>query len=127
MIPSPAFAAASISSIKEIFPGRKLCAVFQPHLFSRTKDFYKEFAQSLSLADSVIMLPIYPAREEPLPGITSEIILERITCPDAKLVEKSELISEIRDRELDILVTFGAGDIDRLVAPVENYLKEHYA
>lgn len=119
--------AASISSIKEIFPGRKLCAVFQPHLFSRTKDFYKEFAQSLSLADSVIMLPIYPAREEPIPGITSEIILERITCPNAKLVEKSELISEIRDRELDILVTFGAGDIDRLVAPVENYLKEHYA
>ena len=118
---------ASISSIKEIFPGRKLCAVFQPHLFSRTKDFYKEFAQSLSLADSVILLPIYPAREEPLPGITSEIILQRITCENTKLVPKSELINEITGRELDILVTFGAGDIDRLVEPIENYLKEHYA
>lgn len=118
--------AASISSIKGIYPSRKLCAVFQPHLFSRTKDFYKEFAQSLSKADSVILLPIYPAREEPIPGVNSEMILERITCPDAKVIQKNELIEEIKRKELDILVTFGAGDIDRLVEPIEHCLTELY-
>lgn len=118
--------AASITSIKEIYPGRKLCAIFQPHLFSRTNDFYREFAQSLSMADSVILLPIYPARELPIEGVTSELILDLISHNQKKIVEKGELMEELRKREFDILVTFGAGDIDRFVEPIENLLRERY-
>lgn len=123
----PAELAATITSIRQIWPGRRICGIFQPHLYSRTKDFYQEFASSLSLLDSVILLPIYPAREKPIPGVSSEMILDRITLPDKKIVEKQDLLSEIGDRDTDILVTFGAGDIDRFVTPIESLLKEKYA
>lgn len=123
----PAELAATITSIRQIWPGRRICGIFQPHLYSRTKDFYPEFASSLSLLDSVILLPIYPAREEPIPGVSSEMILDRITLPDKKIVEKQDLLTEIGDRDTDILVTFGAGDIDRFVTPIESLLKEKYA
>ena len=123
----PAELAATITSIRQIWPGRRICGIFQPHLYSRTKDFYPEFASSLSLLDSVILLPIYPAREKPIPGVSSEMILDRITLPDKKIVEKQDLLAEIGDRDTDILVTFGAGDIDRFVTPIESLLKEKYA
>ena len=123
----PAELAATITSIRQIWPGRRICGIFQPHLYSRTKDFYPEFASSLSLLDSVILLPIYPAREEPIPGVLSDMILDRITLSDKKTVEKQDLLAEIGDRDTDILVTFGAGDIDRFVTPIESLLKEKYA
>ena len=123
----PAELAATITSIRQIWPGRRICGIFQPHLYSRTKDFYPEFASSLSLLDSVILLPIYPAREEPIPGVSSDMILDRITLSDKKTVEKQDLLAEIGDRDTDILVTFGAGDIDRFVTPIESLLKEKYA
>ena len=123
----PAELAATITSIRQIWPGRRICGIFQPHLYSRTKDFYPEFASSLSLLDSVILLPIYPAREKPIPGVSSEMILDRITMSDKKIVEKQDLLAEIGDRDTDILVTFGAGDIDRFVTPIESLLKEKYA
>ena len=123
----PAELAATITSIRQIWPGRRICGIFQPHLYSRTKDFYQEFASSLSLLDSVILLPIYPAREEPIPGVSSDMILDRITLSDKKIVEKQDLLAEIGDRDTDILVTFGAGDIDRFVTPIESLLKEKYA
>ena len=123
----PAELAATISSIRQIWPGRKICGIFQPHLYSRTKDFYPEFASSLSLLDSVILLPIYPAREEPIPGVSSEMILDRITLQDKRIIEKQDLLAEISNKNSDILVTFGAGDIDRFVKPIESLLKEKYA
>ncbi len=123
----PAELAATISSIRQIWPGRKICGIFQPHLYSRTKDFYPEFASSLSLLDSVILLPIYPAREEPIPGVSSEMILDRITLQDKRIIEKQDLLAEISNKDSDILVTFGAGDIDRFVKPIESLLKEKYA
>ena len=123
----PAELAATISSIRQIWPGRKICGIFQPHLYSRTKDFYPEFAASLSLLDSVILLPIYPAREEPIPGVSSEMILDRITLQDKRIIEKQDLLAEISNHDFDILVTFGAGDIDRFVKPIESLLKEKYA
>ena len=123
----PAELAATITSIRQIWPGRRICGIFQPHLYSRTKDFYPEFASSLSLLDSVILLPIYPAREEPIPGVSSEMILDRITLQDKRIIEKQDLLAEISNHDFDILVTFGAGDIDRFVTPIESLLKEKYA
>ena len=123
----PAELAATITSIRQIWPGRRICGIFQPHLYSRTKDFYPEFAASLSLLDSVILLPIYPAREEPIPGVSSEMILDRITLQDKRIIEKQDLLAEISNKDSDILVTFGAGDIDRFVKPIESLLKEKYA
>ena len=123
----PAELAATISSIRQIWPGRRIRGIFQPHLYSRTKDFYPEFASSLSLLDSVILLPIYPAREEPIPGVSSEMILDRITLQDKRIIEKQDLLAEISNKDSDILVTFGAGDIDRFVKPIESLLKEKYA
>ena len=108
---------AAITSVKRMFPGRKLTAVFQPHLYTRTRDFYKEFAAALSEADEVILIPIYPAREEPIEGIQSEIILDQITVPKS-LVKKEELLQILQNKDTDILVTFGAGDIDRLCEPI---------
>lgn len=123
----PAEIAATIESVRQTYPGRRICGIFQPHLFSRTKDFYKEFAESLSKLDSVILLPIYPAREKPIPGVSSEMILDRITCSDRMITDKEHLADELRNRETDIVITFGAGDIDRMVKPVAAMLKEKYA
>lgn len=117
---------AAIGSIRNIFPGRKLLGIFQPHLFTRTRDFYKDFAASLSMLDGLIMLPIYPAREEPIPGITTEIILDRVTISDKKIVEKDSLLEEIRKRDTDVVITFGAGDIDRFIIPIEEMLSKKY-
>lgn len=108
---------AAIGSIKGMFPGRHLTVAFQPHLYTRTRDFAEEFSQALSLADSVVLLPIYPARELPIEGVTSEMLGEKITAP-WKLVAKSELAATLGAMDTDVVVTFGAGDIDRECAAV---------
>ena len=113
---------AAISSMRNIFPGRKLCGIFQPHLYTRTRDFADEFAEALSGLDALILLPIYPAREEPIPGVDSQMILDKVTIPDKVLVEKSALMETLRGRNLDCLVTFGAGDVDRFIQPISDYL-----
>ena len=102
---------ASISSVKALYPERRLTVAFQPHLYSRTRDFAEQFAQALSQADSVILLDIYPARELPIPGVTSQIIFDRITCPDKVLIKKEDLTDTIKKRNFEILLTAGAGDI----------------
>lgn len=123
----PAELAATIASIRQVWPGRKICGIFQPHLFTRTRDFHREFGESLSLLDSLLLLPIYPAREEPLPGVSSSLIYEHCTLKDKRIIQKKEVLEEIASRDTDIVVTFGAGDIDRLVQPIENLLREKYA
>ena len=113
---------AAISSIRNIFPGRKLTGIFQPHLYTRTRDFAEDFAEALSGLDALILLPIYPAREEPIPGVTSQIIFDGVKIPDKVLIPKELLMDHLRGRDLDCLVTFGAGDIDRFIEPIEQYL-----
>ena len=114
---------AAISSIRNIFPGRALCGIFQPHLYTRTRDFADEFAEALSGLDSLVMLPIYPARELPIPGVCSEMILDKVTLKDKQLVPKDRLMETLAQRKLDCLITFGAGDIDRFIEPIENWLR----
>ena len=102
---------AAITSVKRMFPGRRMLAIFQPHLYTRTRDLYEEFAEALSQADEVVLLPIYPAREEPIPGITSELIAERLTVP-CQIFEREELASRVGVMDTDVVVSFGAGNID---------------
>lgn len=102
---------ASISSIKALYPDRKLTVAFQPHLYTRTRDFAPGFAEVLSLADEVVLLDIYPAREEPIPGVTSQIILDGIKVEKKTLIPLKDLIPTIKNRNFDILLTAGAGDI----------------
>ena len=111
-----------LSSVRRIYPDQKITAVFQPHLFSRTKDFYKGFAEELSKADELILLPIYPAREEPMPGVSSQMIADICTAPTI-VVEKNALLDDLKKRELEVLLTIGAGDIDRLVQPIKEQLE----
>jgi UDP-N-acetylmuramate--alanine ligase len=122
----PAELKACISSVKELFPGKKVTGIFQPHLFSRTRDFADDFARSLELLDDVILLEIYPAREKPIPGITSSMLLEKIHSKRKSLYSKSELIPKVLEHDFDVLVTMGAGDIDHFVEPLEKALKEKF-
>jgi len=101
----------SILSVKALYPGRKITVAFQPHLYSRTRDFAPEFAEALSLADSVVLLDIYPAREEPIQGVTSDIIFRDITAPIKVLCTKAEFVDTVMAQGFDILLTAGAGDI----------------
>ena len=116
---------ACIMSIKHLFPNRKITGIFQPHLYTRTRDFADDFAKSLSLLDTLILLDIYAARELPIEGVTSEILLDKCTCPNKMLTTKSNLLEVLKDRPLDILLTIGAGDIDQLVTPITNQLSPH--
>lgn len=115
---------ASIQSVKELYAGRKVTGIFQPHLFTRTRDFAPEFAASLSLLDELILLDIYPAREEPIPGVTSSIIFDRVTIPAKRLCTKAELPGIIAAGAYDVVLMVGAGDIDRLVEPVKQILEK---
>lgn len=115
---------SAISSMRGIFPGRKITAIFQPHLFTRTRDFADDFAAALSKVDKLILLDIYPAREEPIPGVTSEIILDKVTAPEKVLLKKEELMAYLENEPVDVLATFGAGNIDRFIAPITNLLEE---
>ena len=116
--------ATAISSLRSIFPGRRITAVFQPHLYTRTRDFAAGFAEALSGVDRLILLGIYPAREEPIPGVTSEIIFKDVTAPSKRLIDKSELMPLLEKEDLDVLVTFGAGDIDRFIRPITEMLEK---
>ncbi len=109
---------ASISSVRDLYPGRRLTVIFQPHLYTRTRDFAPEFAAALSLADEVIMLPIYPAREEPIPGVTSEMVLEQVTSTKKIIYSKENLIRSIKMSNFDVLLTAGAGDIANLLPQI---------
>ena len=115
---------SAISSIKAMYPGRKLTAVFQPHLYTRTRDFAEDFAKSLSEADKLILLDIYPAREEPIPGITSEIIFDKVTAPEKILLRKEEFMDYMKKEPVDVLATFGAGNIDRFIVPLTEMLEQ---
>jgi UDP-N-acetylmuramate--alanine ligase len=115
--------ATTIASLRGIFPGRKITAIFQPHLFSRTQDFAKEFAEALSAVDKLILLDIYPAREEPIPGVTSELIFKDVTAPEKVMMHREDVLEALRGEKLDVLVTFGAGNIDRLVGPITEMLE----
>jgi UDP-N-acetylmuramate--alanine ligase len=119
----PAELEAFIKSVRLLFPDQKLCGVFQPHLYSRTKDFAPEFAKSLSLLDTAILLDIYPARELPMPGVTSEIIFKDITADQKYLCSKETLIQTVKHINPNVFLTMGAGDIDALVLPLNDALK----
>lgn len=114
---------AAITSVKKMFPERALTAVFQPHLYTRTRDLYVEFAEALSLADKVVLLPIYPAREEPIEGITTEIIAQRVTAPWS-IVEREQLAEALKGMDTDVVVTFGAGNIDAYCDAVAEVIKQ---
>jgi len=104
---------ASIQSIREVYPGKRIVGIFQPHLYTRTRDFYHEFAEALSLLDEVILTEIYPAREQPIAGITSQIILDNLRPGvPGRLIQKAEVIDVIRHTDFDVLITLGAGDLD---------------
>ena len=114
---------AALSSIRKAYPDMKMTVVFQPHLYTRTRDFAPEFAQALSLADRLILLDIYPARELPIPGVTSEIIFNDVSCKEKILIRREELMDTLAKENIELLVTVGAGDIDRFVGPIAQMLK----
>lgn len=114
---------ASLKAVRSIFPDKKLTLVFQPHLFSRTKDFMDGFAEALSLADSLLLMEIYPAREKPMPGVTSSVLLEKISCKEKQICQKENLIETIKKMKPELIVTMGAGDIDRFVPQIETLLE----
>ena len=114
---------AALTAARHAFPDKELTVVFQPHLFTRTRDFMEGFAESLSLADKVILLDIYPARELPIEGVTSSALLEKITSKHKMLCSKEELLNTIKSIDLELVMTVGAGDIDRFVPQIENMLK----
>lgn len=114
---------ASISSLKELYKDKRILGIFQPHLYSRTADFYEAFAKSLSALDEVILIDIYPAREQPIADVSSEMIAKRIPG-DVPVVAKTELLDLLKKREIpEVVIMMGAGDIDRLVKPVAEYLE----
>jgi len=115
---------AFLTSVRAMFPGERITGVFQPHLYSRTRDFADDFARSLELLDTLIMLDIYPAREEPLPGVSSSMILDRAQISDKMLVTREQLMHVIRERDPRLLVTMGAGDIDQFVQPIRQWIKQ---
>ncbi|MEI6899992.1 MAG: cyanophycin synthetase, partial [Bacteroidota bacterium] len=111
---------ACISAVKEIYPGRRITGVFQPHLYSRTRDLADDFARSLELLDEVILLEIYPARERPIEGISSEMLLKKIRKVQKLLCRKEDLMATLLESKPEILLTLGAGDIDQLVEPIKH-------
>ena len=121
----PAEIRQSVYSMRMLYPDRKITAVFQPHLYTRTRDFYKDFADSLSLLDEVILLDIYPAREEPIAGVSSRLIYDHLRPGIEKsLCHKEDLLDTLRNKKLDVLITLGAGDIDNYVPQIYEILKD---
>lgn len=113
---------AFLKSIRSLYPKRKITAVFQPHLYSRTRDFAEGFSTSLSLADELLMLDIYPARELPIPGVTSEMILENVKLQKKEICTRETLVAKIQSWNPEVVLTIGAGDIDQMVLPIKNAL-----
>lgn len=116
--------ASAIGSIRNMFPGRRICGIFQPHLYTRTRDFAPQFAESLSMLDELLLLDIYPARELPIEGVDSSLIFEKVTIEKKRLISKEDVLNVLGDMDIDILVTFGAGDIDRLIPAITELVKE---
>ena len=114
---------AIISSMRDLYKGKKLTGIFQPHLYTRTRDFCDEFANSLSKFDELILLDIYPAREKPLPGVTSDILFDKIEGITKHRCSKENLLFMLKDLNIEVLLTVGAGDIDQLVEPIKDFLK----
>ena len=115
---------ASIASIRSLYPGRKITGVFQPHLYSRTRDFATEFATELSKLDELILLDIYPAREQPIKGVDAQLILNSVKLEQKTLCSSENLLPLLAEKQLDVIVTFGAGDIDKLVPKIKDFLKK---
>ena len=115
---------ASIKSVKALYPDKKLTVIFQPHLYTRTRDFAPQFAEALSLADEVILLNIYPARELPIEGVTSQIIFNDISLPNKELCVREKLLERIKEYNFEVLLTMGAGDIDRLLPQICDIVKQ---
>ncbi len=115
---------ACINAAREMFPGRKITGIFQPHLYSRTRDFADEFAKSLDLLDECILLEIYPAREQPIEGVSSKLLLDKMKLANKSICSKDDLVKEVSSRELQVLLTMGAGDIDTFIEPIKNELKK---
>ena len=118
----PAELEATIQAARSLYPGKRLTGVFQPHLFTRTRDFADAFATALDKLDECLLLPIYPARELPIPGVTSEMLLDKMTLKNKHLVQKNELLDELKTRRPELLLTLGAGDIDTLIEPIKALL-----
>lgn len=115
----------SAKSLKDLYAGRKITALFQPHLYTRTRDFYKDFAEALNMLDEVILCDIYPAREEPIPGVTSQLIYDNLAEGVKKsMVRKDEVLDMVKSRDFDVLVVLGAGDLDNLVPQIADIIKE---
>ncbi len=114
---------AFLSSVRQLFPGRKLTGIFQPHLFSRTKDFAEQFAKSLELLDVLILMEIYPAREEPLPGVSAALIFDQVEMNEKYLVSREQVMKVLMEQEPGLLVSMGAGDINQFVAPLKNWME----
>ena len=113
-----------IQGAKALFKGKKITIVFQPHLFTRTRDFVDGFGEVLSNADEVILLPIYPAREKPIPGIDSNLILQKMENKNSRILDKPEVLNWIKKNKTEVLITAGAGDIDQLIEPIKKILSE---
>jgi len=112
-----------LSSVKKIYTNKKVTAIFQPHLYSRTNDLKEGFAQSLDIADEILLLPVYPARELPIEGVTSKLIFDLMRNPKKKLLTKEELLEELQENNFEVLCTIGAGDIDKLVGQIQKILE----
>ena len=117
---------ATISSVKELYTGKRVLGVFQPHLFSRTQDFASGFAKSLDLLDEAIILDIYPAREKPIPGVTSEIIFDKMKIGSKSIMSKNDVVEALKTKEFDVLITMGAGNIDQLIEPICEMLNQKF-
>jgi UDP-N-acetylmuramate--alanine ligase len=118
---------AFLKSLKSMYAGKKITVVFQPHLFTRTRDFAEGFSKSLSIADEVLLLDIYPAREEPIPGVTSDMLFKDITSPVKVRCTKKDLVQKLEDMEVQVLATVGAGDIDTMVKPIKEMLSKKHS
>ena len=115
----------SAKSIRELYKDRKITAIFQPHLYTRTRDFYKDFANSLSLLDEVILCDIYPAREQPIPGVTSKLIYDNLKLGVEKsMIHKEDVLDLVKNRDFDVLVILGAGDLDNYVPQITEILEK---
>jgi UDP-N-acetylmuramate--alanine ligase len=112
---------AFLTSLRTLFPDKKICGIFQPHLYSRTRDFADEFAKSLDLLDQLILMEIYPAREEPIPGVSAKMLLDRVQIEEKVLIKREQLMRVVKERNPEVLVTMGAGDINQFVGPLKEW------
>jgi UDP-N-acetylmuramate--alanine ligase len=116
---------AAINAAKKLWPGKKVTVIFQPHLFSRTNDFMNEFAEELAKVDELILMEIYPARELPMKGVNSSALLEKINLKNKRIVQKRNLINDLKKDQLEVLMTLGAGDIDVFAPRIREWINTY--